>query len=49
MKDAFGQLKTYLNVVSNSLKPEADEKLYLYISFSNHTVSGVIICEDQGE
>ena len=49
MKDAFGQLKTYLNVVSNSLKPEADEKLYLYISFSNHAVSGVIICEDQGE
>ncbi|CAL9216441.1 unnamed protein product, partial [Arabidopsis halleri] len=30
-------------------KPEVDEKLYLYVSVSNHAVSGVLVREDRGE
>ncbi|KAG7557017.1 Ribonuclease H domain [Arabidopsis suecica] len=46
---AFGQLKTYLTTPPILSKPESDEKLYLYISVSNHSVSGVLVREDRGE
>ncbi|CAE5959424.1 unnamed protein product [Arabidopsis arenosa] len=46
---AFGQLKTYLTTPPVLSKPESDEKLYLYISVSNHSVSGVLVREDRGE
>ncbi|KAG7588764.1 Integrase catalytic core [Arabidopsis suecica] len=46
---AFGQLKTYLTTPPILSKPELDEKLYLYISVSNHSVSGVLVREDRGE
>ncbi|KAG7556952.1 Integrase catalytic core [Arabidopsis suecica] len=36
---AFGQLKTYLTTPLIPSKLESDEKLYLYISVSNHSVS----------
>ncbi|KAG7557031.1 Reverse transcriptase domain [Arabidopsis suecica] len=44
---AFGQLKTYLTTPLILSKPESDEKLYLYISVSNHSVSGVLVREDR--
>ncbi|KAG7552223.1 Ribonuclease H-like superfamily [Arabidopsis thaliana x Arabidopsis arenosa] len=46
---AFDQLKTYLTTPPVLSKPESDEKLYLYISVSNHSVSGVLVREDRGE
>ncbi|KAG7543367.1 Retrotransposon gag domain [Arabidopsis thaliana x Arabidopsis arenosa] len=46
---AFGQLKTYLTTPPILSKPESDEKLYLYILVSNHSVSGVLVREDRGE
>ncbi|KAG7556987.1 Integrase catalytic core [Arabidopsis suecica] len=46
---AFDQLKTYLTTPPVLSKPESDEKLYLYISVSNHFVSGVLVREDRGD
>ncbi|KAG7536943.1 Integrase catalytic core [Arabidopsis suecica] len=37
---AFGQLKTYLTTPPILSKPKLDEKLYLYISVSNHSFDG---------
>jgi len=48
-EEAFGQLKAYLTTPPILSKPEANEKLYLYVSVSGHAVSGVLIREDQGE
>ncbi|KAG7533301.1 Reverse transcriptase domain [Arabidopsis thaliana x Arabidopsis arenosa] len=48
-EEAFGQLKAYLTTPPVLSKPEMDEKLYLYISVSNHAVSGVLVREDRGE
>ncbi|KAG7588597.1 Ribonuclease H-like superfamily [Arabidopsis suecica] len=48
-EEAFGQLKAYLTTPPVLSKPEVDEKLYLYVSVSNHAVSGVSIWEDRGE
>ncbi|KAG7542873.1 Retrotransposon gag domain [Arabidopsis thaliana x Arabidopsis arenosa] len=48
-EEAFGQLKAYLTTPPILSKPEADEKLYLYVSVSNHAVSGVLVREDRGE
>jgi len=46
---AFGQLKSYLTTPPILSKPEADEKLYLYVSVLDHAISGVLIRENQGE
>jgi len=48
-EEAFGQLKAYLTTPPVLSKPEVDEKLDLYVSVSNHAVSGVLIREDRGE
>ncbi|KAG7564374.1 Integrase catalytic core [Arabidopsis suecica] len=48
-EEAFGQLKAYLITPPVLSKPEVDEKLYLYVSVSNHAVSGVLVREDRGE
>jgi len=48
-EEAFGQLKAYLTTPHVLSKPEVDEKLYLYVSVSNHAVSGVLVREDRGE
>ncbi|KAG7529614.1 Ribonuclease H domain, partial [Arabidopsis suecica] len=48
-EEAFGQLKAYLTTPPILSKPEADEKLYLYVSDSGHVVSVVLIREDRGE
>lgn len=48
-EEPFKQLKTYLTTPPIISKPEADESLYLYISVSEHAMSGVIIREDRGE
>ncbi|KAG7585759.1 Retrotransposon gag domain [Arabidopsis thaliana x Arabidopsis arenosa] len=48
-EEAFGQLKAYLTTPPVLSKPEMDEKLYLYVSVSNHAVSGVLVREDRGE
>ena len=45
-EEAFGQLKTYLTTPPVLSKHEANEKLFLYVSESNHLVSGVLIRED---
>jgi len=48
-EEIFGQLKAYLTTPPVLSKPEANEKLYLYVSVSNHVVSRVLIWEDRGE
>jgi len=48
-EEAFGQLKANLTTPPVLFKPEVDEKLYLYVSVSNHAVSGVLILQDCGE
>jgi len=48
-EEAFRQLKAYLTTPPILSKPEADEKLYLYVSDSGHVVSVVLIREDRGE
>jgi len=48
-EEAFGQLKAYLTTPPILSKPEADEKLYLYVTVSSHAVSGVLIQEDRRE
>jgi len=46
-EEAFRQLKAYLTTPPVLSKPEADEKLYLYVFVSNHAVSGVLVREDR--
>ncbi|KAG7583597.1 Ribonuclease H domain [Arabidopsis suecica] len=48
-EEAFGQLKAYLTTPPVLSKSEVDEKLYLYVSVSNHAVSGVLVRVDCGE
>jgi len=48
-EEAFGQLKAYLTSPPVLSKLEVDEKPYLYVSVSDHAVSGVLIREDRGE
>ncbi|KAL1204628.1 putative mitochondrial protein [Cardamine amara subsp. amara] len=48
-KEAFKQFKVYLTTPPVLSKPDTKKRLYLYISVSQHAVSGVIVREDRGD
>ena len=48
-EEGFEQLKAYLTTPPVLSKPEANEKLYLYVSVSSHEVSGVLVREGRRE
>ncbi|XP_021774623.1 uncharacterized protein LOC110738521 [Chenopodium quinoa] len=44
-EEAFVQLKNYLRTLPRLVSPLKDEKLYMYLAISNHSLSSVLLAE----
>ena len=48
-EEAFQELKFYLTSAPLLSKPQDGEMLFLYLAVSEHSLSAVLVCEDEGK